>query len=250
MLKNTDKAWEMWGSKEPYFAVITYPKFRINNLNSEALHDFFSSGEQHINHVLNVVREQLNSNFSPKKAIDFGCGTGRLVIPLAKICNEVVGIDVSQSMLKETKKNCDAQSLYNVKFIKSDDELSQLLGSYDFIHSFIVFQHIPVNRGEKIISNLINHLSPLGVGVFHLTYNRNTSRLHKAVHWFRRNIPLFHNLINVVQGKNFSEPMIQMNQYNLNRIFHIFQENGIKNVFSEFTCHGSVHEGMIFYFSK
>ncbi len=80
------------------------------------------------------------------RALDFGCGVGRLVIPLSKIAESVTGVDVSESMLNEAISNCDNQNVNNANFIKADDNLSMLSGKYDFIHSYIVFQHIPTKR--------------------------------------------------------------------------------------------------------
>jgi hypothetical protein len=37
-----------------------------------------------------------------------------------------------------------------------------LKGKYDFIHSYIVFQHIPVERGKRIFEKLLAHLETGG----------------------------------------------------------------------------------------
>ena len=102
---------------------------------------------------MEVCKRHLDPSFSPKSVLDFGCGTGRLVIPLAEIADYVLGLDVSESMLWEARKNCKAHALNNVQLLKSDDTLSCLDGCFDFIHSFIVFQHIPVKRGIRIFAS-------------------------------------------------------------------------------------------------
>jgi len=62
-----------------------------------------------------------------------------MVIPLAGISESVVGVDVSESMLNEAKRNCESLSIKNVSFVKGDDNLSALNCKFDFIHSYIVF---------------------------------------------------------------------------------------------------------------
>jgi len=145
----TDAEWEKWGRQDPYFGVITFEKYRNQNLSESAKAEFFQTGKDHIEHVMDVCRKHIDSNFSPRRSLDFGCGTGRLLLPLAGISEAAVGIDVSDSMLKETRKNCTEHQIDNVQLVKSDDQLSRLEGQFDFIHSFIVFQHIPVDRGKK-----------------------------------------------------------------------------------------------------
>lgn len=245
-MSNSDRSWKYWGSKDPYYGVLTSEGYKKENLDAQAKQLFFNSGEKHIHSRLSFIHQHIDSNFKIQNAVDFGCGTGRLVIPLAKLSDEVVGIDVSEKMLEEAKRNCEEKSIHNVKLVISDDDLTLLEGSYNFIHSFIVFQHIPTVRGGKIIQNLISHLSPGGVGVLHVTYHRDASKLRKIVHWLRANFPLVHNLVNLAQKKNMFEPMMQMNQYSLNHLFAMFQHHGIKKVFSEFTEQEG-HCGLIMY---
>jgi len=69
---STDREWEKWGKKDPYFGVITHEKFRRKNLNDEVKLEFFESGRKHIEHVLTVCRSHFDQGFSPKKVLDIG----------------------------------------------------------------------------------------------------------------------------------------------------------------------------------
>jgi cyclopropane fatty-acyl-phospholipid synthase-like methyltransferase len=119
-----------------------------------------------------VVRETLDPSFAPRRCLDFGCGVGRVAIPLARRTGEVVGVDVSESMLAEARRNCEVQETRNVTLLPSDDALSALTGRFDFIHSFVVFQHSPRERGDAILEALLEHLS---VGALHLRYATRVS---------------------------------------------------------------------------
>ncbi len=58
----------------------------------------------------------------PKDSIvaDFGCGNGRHLIPCAKHCKKVYGIDISKELLKITKDKIERQNIKNVELIHSN----------------------------------------------------------------------------------------------------------------------------------
>jgi SAM-dependent methyltransferase len=250
---NTDIEWEKWGKKDPYFATLVHEMFRSKNLTDKAKLEFFQSGRHWISYVLKVSRDHLDHDFSPKSALDFGCGPGRIVIPLAGIAEHVVGLDVSDSMLKEAHKNCEEYSVKNVTLLRSDDNLSALDGLFfDFIHSVIVFQHIPVERGRHIFVNLLNHLAEGGIGAIQFIYSKSEYDKSYGVppvmnlkQRFIRQVLLVGSRINLKK----LEPEMQMNPYNTNELMFLMQKAGIRDFHVEFTDHGG-YLGIILYFQK
>jgi len=231
---STDFAWEEWGRRDPYFGVITDPKFRRSGINASLRREFFESGESHVRHVMATIRQYVDPQFAPRAVMDFGCGVGRLLVAFSKMAQEVTGVDVSQSMLQEARRNCVEHQLQNVHLLPSDDVLSTLSGSFDLIHSCIVFQHIPVERGRAIFAKLIQHLRPGGVGAVQLTYSKSIFGSTYGV------AP--HAVPSTVGGAPASpgnaDPEIQMNPYNINEILFLLQLNGIRRFHNEFTDHG------------
>jgi SAM-dependent methyltransferase len=219
------------------------------NLNPTARIDFFKSGENHVDGVMNTIKKYIDPTFSPKTALDFGCGVGRLLIPFSRVAEHVTGVDVSESYLEECKKNCKAESISNFSLCKSDDSLSEISGKYDLIHSHIVFQHIAVQRGETIFSKLIEHLAEGGVGALHFNYHRNVSPQVRIGHWIRKYIPLANKAVNIISKKPLNSPLMQMNRYNLNKLFLIMQEKNIQNTYIQMTD-SSGQLGVILYFQK
>ena len=108
-ITNTDAVWEWFGKNQPYSAVLVEAKYKNEQLNDEARKDFFSTGKAYVDFVLRTISEHFDTNFTRKRALDFGCGVGRLTIPLSAACQRVVGVDASPSMLEEAKKNADAK---------------------------------------------------------------------------------------------------------------------------------------------
>jgi SAM-dependent methyltransferase len=256
-VSKTDKTWKYYGETDPYFGVLTNDRFKKENLDEEARSAFFASGESYIEHALEVVHNHLDGDFVPVRALDFGCGVGRLALPLARRCEAVVGVDVSPSMLAEAATNARDAGLSNVEFVTSDDTLSQVEGTFNLIHSFIVFQHIPVDRGERIARSMVDRLREGGVGILQFTYANSTTTpppaTRRALTAGYAAIPPLHGLRNLIKGLPFRQPPMQMNRYDLNKLFRLLQESGCHEIHARFTeaSHfGFPIYGVVVFFSR
>ncbi len=245
---SSDKEWQRYGDRDPYYGVCNEERFHGMNLDEKSVQAFFHSGADHIASVFDTIHAHLDSSFAPVTALDFGCGVGRLAIPLAERAGHVTGVDISNSMLREAEKNCLDSSINNVEFLLSDDGLSAVRGRFDLIHSFIVLQHVPVSRGERIIKRLLSLLNENGIGVLHLTYAK-TSERKRIAPFLKRHIPLAKQLFNIRHGRSWNYPHMQMNDYDLNRILFMLQHIGANSLFLEFTDHKGAL-GVIIYFRK
>ncbi|MBS7807928.1 class I SAM-dependent methyltransferase [Variovorax sp. PCZ-1] len=246
---NTDKEWEKFGRDDPYYGVLNHKKYLTENLTSENKEEFFQAGTGYIDHVFANIRKHIDPAFTVHQALDFGCGVGRLTVPLAKLAQEVTGADVSDSMLSEARKNCESQSIVNANFIKSDDHLSSITGQYNFILSHIVFQHIPTERGEQIFQALLQRLDENGVGVVHFTYAKQRVPNTTIASLIRKYLPYGSNFLNLTRGKKFFAPQMQMNSYDVNRLFSMIQKARVIDFYTEFTDHGGEF-GIVIYFKK
>jgi len=254
-MQDTDKAWQHWGQFDPYFGVLTQEQFSRQKLDASAREQFFESGKRYVDFALQVVHDHLDPNFRPTRALDFGCGVGRLAVPLARVCESVVGVDIAEGMLEEARGNARQQGLSNVTFVKSDSELSAVSGTFDYLNSLIVFQHIPPARGEAFLQRMLDLLRPGGVGALQFTYSyaNGAPRSRKALIRAYETVPSLWGFRNLAKGRPFSEPMMQMNEYDLNHLLRILQENGCHDVHlrpTETSSFGSKLYGMIIFFQK
>lgn len=246
---STDTEWVKWGQQDPYFAVITDEKFRAANNTDDAKQVFFESGRGHVNYVLSACRRLIDPAFEPARALDFGCGVGRVAVPLAERVAAVVGVDVSPDMLAEARRNCDLHGLANVELLPSDDTLSAVTGSFDLVHSCITFQHIDVPRGRRLFARLIELLADNGIGAIQITYAK---AYHPDSHGqppapppppepttkIEGRAPA---LMRVVLGERPvppADPEMLMNTYNLSELAFMLQTAGVKSFSVEFTDHG------------
>jgi len=257
---NTDLEWEKWGRRDPYFGVITWDMFRADKLDEQARAAFFDSGRAHVDYVLRTCRLCFDPAFSPRRVLDFGCGVGRLVIPFATASEQVVGVDVSPSMLAEARRNCDSHGIGNVHLVGSDDGLTQVEGTFDLVHGAIVLQHIPVPHDLAIFQRLVALMAPGGVAALHLTYGK----AYHAKTFGQPPVPelpapaasrpltrLFRPAAAIKQEPVApdSDPVMLMNAYNLSEITFIIQTSGISQFHCEFTDHGG-ELGVFLYFRR
>jgi SAM-dependent methyltransferase len=246
---NTDKAWQRLGQIDPYFAVLAHPRFREAAKEGETRREFFTSGAEHVEFLFAAIRENLDPEFAPHRSLDFGCGVGRVTIPLARRVAQVVAIDVSDSMLEEANKNCEEAGVRNVLLLKSDDSLENVPGDFDFLHSYIVFQHIPPRRGAMILCRLLRRLSNNGVGALHFIYASRAPGWKRLFRKLRAAFPLVNNLANLLKGPSFRYPYAEMNSYNVNRLLLHLQEHGCHRVHLRFCDHDG-YKGIVLFFKK
>jgi cyclopropane fatty-acyl-phospholipid synthase-like methyltransferase len=174
---------------------------------------------------LAAIESAVGGDFECCVALDFGCGVGRLTLPLAERCQQVYGVDVSPSMLREAARNATRMGLLNIDWVPAE-RLVELSGAYDLVHSFLVFQHIPVREGERIFATLVRGLRPGGVGSIQVAL-RPSHPAAGAFHWTMKTVPLAYNLANVARGRAWSYPHMQMNHYSLNRLGRLLAQAGI-----------------------
>lgn len=172
-MRDTDSDWRKISRKQPYWGVISTNRFLGKVLKGRDAGVFFESGQSYLDNVLDLTRALLDPKFEIKRALDFGCGVGRLAIAIAKTAkDEVVGVDVSPEMLRLCAEHAREAGVANLTLVESDDELSAVKGKFNFINSYLVLQHIPPKRGIAIIQNLLSKAENNGVVSLQLTYAR------------------------------------------------------------------------------
>jgi SAM-dependent methyltransferase len=101
------------------------------------------------------------------RALDFGCGVGRLTQALASRYREVIGIDIAPSMVELAEQFNQNPS---VRFVQSDKvDLSMFPdGHFDLVFSVLVLQHIPPIHTRRYLVEFSRLLRPGGVLAFQL----------------------------------------------------------------------------------
>jgi 2-polyprenyl-3-methyl-5-hydroxy-6-metoxy-1,4-benzoquinol methylase len=224
---NTDKAWRKWGIDDPYFGVLADERFATARID-ETRDDFFASGRGFVNWVL-AEAERHHGPFPRGRALDHGCGVGRLSIPLATEFDEVVALDVAPAMLAEAAANATRAGVVNITLGEADDGLSRADGPFDFVNSHLVLQHIPVHRGLALIDRLVDRVAP--GGVFHISLSMRTDRgPRRWLYWASANVPGVKLWQNICAGRAWNAPAMQMNDYPLREIIARLAARSITSV--------------------
>ena len=233
----------------PYYAVINDPRNREGGSTADDRRAFFESGERDVDATISAIRAILDPTFSPSRTVDYGCGVGRMAMPLSRYSAHVAAVDISVTMLDELRRNCAERRITNVECHLSDEYLATShRGSADFVHSYIVLQHIPPRIGERIIFHLVDQLTSGGIGAIHVTHTRvGASALRRTVNWTRGWLPPANMLVNVVQGRPMLEPLIPMYRYNLGTLITRLGARGCRAVHALPVDHGGFQGAMLLF---
>jgi len=160
-LKHVQRTYEKLGEKAPLYAVLSewgYDK------DPESV---FAIGRKEIASQMEYIRG-LGFDPHPDRALDFGCGVGRLTQALAGTFDRVDGVDISDTMIRsalEFNRHGDKCKYH----VNTHDDLRLFEDdAFDFVYSNITLQHIPPEYALRYIAEFIRVLKPGGITMFHV----------------------------------------------------------------------------------
>lgn len=233
--RETDLDWIELGRNNPYFGVLSNDKYRIENINSDVLDDFFQTGELDVKHYRDSIERYFGA-IELKTGLDFGCGVGRLVRAMARYLDTVVGVDVSPGMLERARNH----ALPNTSFVDRIPE-----GGFDWINSTIVFQHIPPARGYELFHNLLDSVNVGGVFSIHTTFFKDDSYISALINTIKGGSWDGGKLLNVLTS-NDRVGAILMYDYDYTKLLISAVSLRFHEIHLQHTNHGGCH-GFVMY---
>lgn len=229
--RDTDADWRELGRSQPYWGVLSHPDFLAENITPERIEAFYASGKAYIGEIAGKLERETGAKPSGR-ALDFGCGVGRLAEAMADYATEVTGVDISPGML-ELARGRGGRATYS-------EEVPP--GPFDWINSFIVFQHIPPDRGEAIIEDLLSRLAMGGAVSLQITaWRDDVHQWPKETGW-RRHFGS-QRLQQWVNGLPVGQ--ILMYDYDFSRILRLFNQAGVEEMRLISTNHDGHHGAII-----
>lgn len=154
--------WEALAQLDPLWAILSDEQKRYRKWD---LDEFFKTG---LREAEGVYAQLAKRKVDKGSLLDFGCGVGRVSRGFLKFFDEVVGVDVSQTMIAKAKE-LHAQVAHLHFAVSNEKDLSLFPKErFNVIYSSIVLQHIPRKDIIRFLAEFARILKPNGVLVFQL----------------------------------------------------------------------------------
>jgi len=136
-LAQSRKHWDDLGRLDPFHAILSKPGTRFGRWD---LDEFFATGQREIAELMESAA-RIGIPKRRNRALDFGCGMGRLTLPLGEYFEECIGVDISDSMIRQAQELCKSARCH---FLLNDRPTLPFPNEdFDLIYTSIVLQHVP-----------------------------------------------------------------------------------------------------------
>ncbi len=160
-LSRSNRDWEIFAQEDPLWAILSHPDKQGRRW---SLDEFLATGEGDVTRLIRAL-ESLAEPVARHDVLDFGCGIGRITIPLTRRFDRVTGLDAAPSMIAQAQRLNPATD--RLTFLHSDaPRLPFGDASFDVVHTYLVLQHIPIDAALGYVREFIRVLRPRGVAYF------------------------------------------------------------------------------------
>jgi SAM-dependent methyltransferase len=160
--------WEALARNDPLWAVLSEPDKRGRKWDLQA---FLATGEEFIDTVLGRATS-VGIRPGHGLAVDFGCGVGRLSRALSYRFDKVIGIDVSETMVRIAGELNEDRPNLSFVLNERDDLRCLSSASVDVACSHITLQHMKPALAERYIGELFRITRPGGLVFFQVPDHR------------------------------------------------------------------------------
>ena len=176
--RSLSRSWEGLGRTDPLFGILSDPAKWGGKWDAD---EFFASGRAHVEKLLRSLNET-RASFKRDTCLDFGCGVGRLTMPLSRSFNRTIGVDIARSMI-DLARRYHAASTQCEFLVNRGLDLRQFPdATFDFVHSCLVLQHIPPDISLGYIAEFFRVCKPGGLVVFQLPSETRPESVISAEH--------------------------------------------------------------------
>jgi len=156
--------WECLAKTDPLWSILSDPEKKGGRWQ---LPEFFKTGEEEIAGLMSYL-ESLRIKIAHRKALDFGCGIGRLTQPLANFFDDVYGVDIAPTMIALANKYNHHGDKCKYYLNERDDLKLFPDGTFNLIYSNLTLQHMKKQYCLKYIEEFLRVLLDGGLLVFQL----------------------------------------------------------------------------------
>ncbi|HUF48474.1 MAG TPA: class I SAM-dependent methyltransferase [Vicinamibacterales bacterium] len=239
-----DPAFERLAAREPLYAVFPTPAHRAAAVTDATRAAFYESGDRLVDAMARTIELRLAPHFEPTRILEYGCGPGRLALPLARLAARVDGtvtaVDRSPAMLEALRAEAAARGVTNLTIERAADFWSNLEPRFDFVNCYLVLQRLAPAGGLALVRALLDLLLPGGIAAIQMPYRSRAPRAARALRWARTHLPGTNAAVNLARGLPAGEPFIPTNAYDVDEILQIFRDARFPATHVVFDDHGDL----------
>ena len=194
--------WNNFAKTNPYYYIDT-------NFKGESF-EFWQRGIQQADLIMKNITKTLPQN----TVLDFGCGLGRVLLPMSKYFTTSIGVDVSSEMIKLLNQHAVNQKCTVKSYLTTENWQQH---QYDLIYSVLTFQHIEnFELIKNYIQQIAKNLNKGGIAYLHFDT--------RPENWFYK---LKNKLPNWLLPRNH-QPGIRRIRRNRKDLVKLFKKNKLK----------------------
>jgi SAM-dependent methyltransferase len=160
-LDQTRADWTHLAQSDPLWAVLVQPDKRHGRWD---VGEFLATGEREVGAAMTAL-SGFGGPSGGERALDFGCGVGRLSQALAARYGEVVGVDIAEPMLAEARRIDRTGGRCRFVLNAAPDLRLAADDSVDLVFSSLVLQHIPPAAAKSYLREMTRIVRPGGAVV-------------------------------------------------------------------------------------
>ncbi len=140
------------------------------------------AGSSGLSRVVEAVVQACAASDSPV-ALDLGCGSGQVTLPLAPDCSHVIAVDVSAPSLERLDAKARERGIENIQTVASPIEALELpAGSIDLVVTNYALHHLRDADKELVLSSCMAWLRPGGrLVIGDMMFGRGASAEDRAI---------------------------------------------------------------------
>ena len=163
-LQMIEQAWDGAARQDAMFNIITDPSKKDGGWDAD---EFFGHGETEIGAAVDRLVEFGLGGRAIGRALDFGCGIGRVTQALAAYAEHVDGVDVSEEMVRRAREH---EAWGDVTYLHNPSPDLRVFpdDTFDLVYSMVTLQHMPHHLQRGYIREFFRVLAPRGVVMVHI----------------------------------------------------------------------------------
>ena len=161
----TKHTWTRLGEARAFHSTLTDDRFLPQRL-AEFDSEFWESGDIEAKTFVDYLDGLNVKGVAGATLLEFGCGVGRVTVPLARFCARIIAYDISRPHLALARERAATLGCNNIDMKAIDKDVPTEFEPCDMFYSRMVLQHNSPPIIGHILRKLIGALRPGGIGLF------------------------------------------------------------------------------------